>query len=142
MSQREAKKSSKRTVSSARSEEVKATKQYLRSKHVIVGRGYDDDRILREAAERKRYRSGRDKTPSPFVTLVSVNVYAIYCATAVKSNQQPLPALEEFQVPGETILRPATATGNESSTSDMPATQTQGAGEISMYISAWYLCKL
>ncbi len=74
MSQREAKKSSKRTVSSARSEEFKAAKQYLRSKHVIVGRGYDDERTLREAAERKRYRSGREKMPSPFATLVSVNV--------------------------------------------------------------------
>lgn len=54
MSQRGAKKSSKRSVPTARSEEVKAAKQYLRSKQVIVGRGYNDERILKEAAERKR----------------------------------------------------------------------------------------
>jgi len=55
MSQRGAKKSSKRSVASARCEEVKAAKQYLRSKHVNVGRDNNDERILREAAERKRY---------------------------------------------------------------------------------------
>jgi len=55
MSQRGAKMSSKRSVPGAHSEEVKAAKQYLRSKHVVVGRGYTDERILREAAERERY---------------------------------------------------------------------------------------
>jgi len=42
----------------------------------------------------------------------------------------------EFVVPGERILRPATANGNASSTSGMPAAQMQGAGETSMYTSA------
>jgi len=55
MSQRGPKQSSKRSIQSARSEEVKAAKQYMRSKQVVVGRGYNDERILREAAERKRY---------------------------------------------------------------------------------------
>ena len=73
---------------------------------------------------------------SPFATLVSVNVQATYCATAVKFNQQPLPAPEEIMVPGGKILRPATANGIASSTSGMPATRMQGAGETPMYTSA------
>ena len=36
----------------------------------------------------------------------------------------------------KTILRPATADGNDHSTSDMPATQRQGAGEIPVDKSA------
>ena len=47
MTNMEVKKSVKRTVT-ARSEDAKAAKQYLRSKYVAVGRGFDDERILRK----------------------------------------------------------------------------------------------